>query len=188
MKKSSMKGIIEKLATKHEVDLTQPEAHFRLDMAGFDRLVVENIGLNRVSVAHYFYQNGDTIADPEIVFWVCPEDGNWYPIGVCQVFGGSRTYVWIAEDGASVTRYIAAAQTDLASFANIWARNIVAQRWLQNATKHVWSQAAEGLALPAVASAVTFEQPDFDLVLEWLDQGYCEALDGCIVASILVKG
>lgn len=184
MKKSNtMKKIIEQLAAKHEIDLAVQGAHFRLDMPHFDRLNVEVIGLNRISVAHYFEQNGDLVADPEIVFWVCPEDGNWYAIGVTQVFGGSRTYAWIAEDGTSVTRYSHAAQTDLASFANLWARNIVAQRWLQDAMKHVWSADAEGAVNAEEGEIVSFEEPGYETLLEWFDRGVGQALDGCEVAT-----
>jgi len=57
-----MKTVIEQLAQHHSLDVTQVEAHLRLDLPGFDRLVIENIGLNRISVAHYFELNGDLVA------------------------------------------------------------------------------------------------------------------------------
>ena len=45
-------------------------------------LVIEKIGENRLSVAHYYTQNGDLMSDPEIVFRI---DGNrWIPVRYTQ--------------------------------------------------------------------------------------------------------
>jgi hypothetical protein len=63
-----MQRVIEQLAKQHGRDLSQDEAHLRLEMPGFDRLVIENIGLRRISVAHYCEMNGDLLADPDVVF------------------------------------------------------------------------------------------------------------------------
>lgn len=176
---NSMKRIIEKLAEKHGVDLSTPHAHFRLDMAGYDRLCVENIGLNRISVAHYFEQVGDLVADPEIVFWVSPQEKNWFPVGVKQVFGGDRTYAFLSDDGSRIVSVVSRMQADLASFANIWAKNIVDQLWLANGVKHVWAVEAVSEAEPLEM----FEQPDLETLIEWFEEGGCEALDGCWVES-----
>ena len=35
---------------------------------GFDDLVLETIGENEYSIAHYYTQNGDRMRDPEITF------------------------------------------------------------------------------------------------------------------------
>jgi len=42
--------------------------HLAVKIEHFDRLVIEVVGLNQVSVAHYYTQNGDAMRDPEIVF------------------------------------------------------------------------------------------------------------------------
>jgi len=44
---------------------TQEHFHVRFTMPGFDRLVIERHG-ELISVAHYFEQEGDLIADPEV--------------------------------------------------------------------------------------------------------------------------
>ena len=72
---SRMKSLIEKMAAARGVDLSQPAQRFRVKSSGFMDLVVETIGRNCVSVAHYYTQNGDLIQDPEIVFWNWGYDG-----------------------------------------------------------------------------------------------------------------
>ena len=74
-----MQKLIERMAKDRNVDLSQPETHFRVESGGFMDLVVENVGLNQISVAHYYEQNGDLCQDPEVVFLVgC--DGEWYAV------------------------------------------------------------------------------------------------------------
>jgi uncharacterized protein DUF6908 len=43
----------------------QETFHVRFDKPGYQRLVIERHG-NMISVAHYFEQNGDLIADPDV--------------------------------------------------------------------------------------------------------------------------
>ena len=121
-----MQRTIEQLAAKHGVDLAHAGAHLRLEMPNYDRLVIENIGQNRISVAHYFEQNGDLIADPEIVFFTCWL--GWYAVEITQVFTGWRRLASIDERG-HITAADLSRQADVARFANSWARNIAAQGW-----------------------------------------------------------
>ncbi len=64
---------------------TQPEFHVRFDMPGFDCLVIERHG-SLISVAHYFEQNSDLIADPEVEIHY----PSWFPTAITQVFTGRR--------------------------------------------------------------------------------------------------
>ncbi|WP_226006045.1 DUF6908 domain-containing protein [Natrinema salinisoli] len=49
----------------------------KLEVDGFMPLVIEKVDAHRLSVAHYYEQNGDLMRDPEIVFdtqvWVAVE-------------------------------------------------------------------------------------------------------------------
>ena len=117
-----MQHIIEQLAQQHGVDLYADGASFRLEMPGFDRLCVENIGSGRISVAHYFEQHGDLVADPEVVFYHCPE--GWMAVEITQVLTG-----WCAV-GTDVR-----AQADVASFGDWWAQNLIDQGWLTDGTR-----------------------------------------------------
>ena len=66
------KTVIEKIATQHGLDLTAEQSHLRLENKGYMPLVIEKTGKNLVSVAHYYEQNGDLIADPDVVCWIAP--------------------------------------------------------------------------------------------------------------------
>lgn len=130
MRKSrKMQRAIERMAKARKLDLSQDEIYFKVQSGGFMDLVVETIGFNQVSVAHYYKQNGDSIQDPEIVFHMA-NDGEWYAIEQTTpafmlnglAFGGYDRVAEIGEGGSY--RYKVRAQRDLAIFANKWADNI----------------------------------------------------------------
>jgi hypothetical protein len=132
-----MKAVIEQLAQRHDLDLTQIEAHLRLDLPGFDRLVIENIGLNCISVAHYFELNGDLVAEPDVVFYT-GRAGEWAPISISQSLIGWRSYAELSEDGSHLMLDSPSGQADLAEFAEQWAENIQAQGWLEHGRSYSW--------------------------------------------------
>jgi hypothetical protein len=127
-----MQTIISKIAAKHGVELTKVGSHLTLTMPGYDRLAIETVGVNQVSVAHYFEQNGDLIAGPEIVFFT--GDGAWVPIALSLVVSGWREVARLSADGSTITHVVLAAQADAAGLARMWARNIREQGWLDRAT------------------------------------------------------
>jgi len=130
MKQSQqMQSIIEKLVAKHRVDVTADDAYLKLTLPYYMPLVIRNGGLHRVSVYHYFMQNGDVMPDPQIIFWV--HQGQWYPIEVTQILGGHRSYARLSVDGTQALGVNQRAQADLASFAQMWAQNIQDQGWLE---------------------------------------------------------
>lgn len=121
--------VIEQLTKQHGLALSQVEAHLRLQMPGFDRLVIENIGSQCVSVAHYFELNGDLVADPDVVFFT--GYGAWVPIEITQVPAIYRRYAVLDEAGQTIVRLNSRGQADLAAFTEQWAQNLLAQGWLQ---------------------------------------------------------
>ena len=132
----NMQRVILDIAQKHDIDLTRSEAYMRLEQDGYDRLVIENIGHNRISVAHYYTQNGDLCADPEIVFFVGYAE--WVAIEVTQVLTGWCELARLNEDSTAVTHLATRRQADTGEFAETWARNITGQKWLENGrlTRH----------------------------------------------------
>jgi hypothetical protein len=163
----AMREMITKLAEKHGLDLTNPEARLRLDMPGFDRLVIEKSGEHLVSVAHYFEQSGELLADPKIVFFI--NDLGWIPIEITQALGGHRVYAIISPDGQEVALINTLGQMSLALFAEDWARNIETQGWLEEGIKWV------------PCDPVKVQTPDLETLMEWEAEGGCEAVDGCWV-------
>lgn len=92
----------------------------------FMPVVVEDIGGNMISVAHYFEQNGDLIPDPEMIFWK-GADGRFYPTYFKDVFG-ERESLYFNENGKPYAWN--SLQHDQATFAGQWMLNIKAQQGL----------------------------------------------------------
>ncbi|MFQ5858413.1 MAG: hypothetical protein ACE5LU_22660 [Anaerolineae bacterium] len=156
-----MQKIVTKLAKKHGLDLTADQAHLRLDMPSFDRLVIEKVGKYQVSVAHYFEQHGDLVADPEIVFFTGYKE--WVPIEITQVISGWRQVAKLSKDGKNIAGFNRRAQADVAMFAETWARNIESQGWLERGKK--WEDHNPGGLV----------RPDWDTLMRWEAEGGCEA-------------
>lgn len=128
----AMQAVITALAEKHGLDLTRSEAHLRLTMEPYQPLVIEKVGKHLVSVAHYAYQNGDAMSDPDVVFFTNALE--WVPIEITQILGYSRA-VNLSDDGTQMKTFYPRKQREIATFANQWARNIKAQGWLKNGVK-----------------------------------------------------
>lgn len=100
----------------------------------FMSVVVEFVGQTRMgptySVAHYYEQNGDLMADPEMLFLKATTTGDFYPLHFQQDnLGIFRRGYEISADGNS-DRTNVREQSDQASFANTWLKNIAYQQGL----------------------------------------------------------
>lgn len=123
-----MQKIITELAAKHGLDLTARESALKLHREVYMPLVIEKIGSNLVSVAHYYTQNGDAIADPDMEFFTGYNE--WVPIAITQAYGGYQRAAEFNSDCTKIVRYAPKLVRSLAAFANQWAQNIRAQGWL----------------------------------------------------------
>jgi hypothetical protein len=124
-----MKEVIVELGLKHGLDFEAVSAHVRINNPPYMPLVIEKIGKYRVSVAHYYEQWGDLVADPDVVFFTGYED--WVAIEITHPppFGFHR-YALLNDEGDKITHLNRAGQADLASFCVTWARNIREQCFL----------------------------------------------------------
>ena len=166
---NKMQEVVTQLAAKHGLDLSQPGASLRLDMPGFDRLVIERTGEKLVSVAHTYEQDERLMPDPEIVFFT--GESGWIPMEINQIVGGRRVYATLSPDGQELALVNPVDQASLALFAEDWANNIEAQGWLRHGEK--WNPCDPARATP----------PDLETLIEWEAMGGCEAVDGCWVES-----
>jgi len=91
-------------------------------------LSVERLTSNLHSMAHYFEQNGDLVADPDIEM-LKTDDGRWYPVALQQSFG---TYTRAIEsyDAHGPTRAYPKRYSELRSFLSMWLKNIKDQQGL----------------------------------------------------------
>lgn len=103
----------------------QEDFHVHFDMHTYQPLVIERHG-ELISVAHYYEQNGDLMADPEVTF-VVARNNYVFPISFRQDnLGIDRVYVrW--EDGKIYWNL--EMQNDLASFCDEWMENIKQQQY-----------------------------------------------------------
>jgi hypothetical protein len=99
---------------------TAAELHIRVENPPYMPLVIERQG-GIVSVAHYSELNGDLIRDPECTFrWP-----DWVPTSITQDPVGRYEEVFSEGDGQMRVRV--GLLRDLKLFANMWARNLMAQ-------------------------------------------------------------
>lgn len=124
----AMQRIITAIADKHSLDLKSSDFYLHLEQPDYMPLAIERIGEHLLSVAHYFTQNGDTMADPDVVFFTGYEQ--WVPVQITQSVFGTMDAARLSEDGASIQSFKPKAQADLAAFCRDWATNLKAQDWL----------------------------------------------------------
>ncbi|MEW6613969.1 MAG: hypothetical protein AB1401_00635 [Thermodesulfobacteriota bacterium] len=119
-----MKKVVEEILTNHGlIDKFRKDEffHARIESPGFMRLVIERLGGGRVSVAHYYEQNGDLMADPDIVFDMMDHD--WVPVEYTQHNLG--IYQRVVHDKGGQEFVDIKLQKSIASFANgLWAKNL----------------------------------------------------------------
>jgi hypothetical protein len=101
---------------------SQSDFHARFDLPGYERLVIER-HTDLISVAHYYEQNGDLVADPDVELHY----PTWTPTSITQVFGYRPKF--IERDGKTYvdTRF----DREVSTFLVLWARNIKAQGWAE---------------------------------------------------------
>jgi len=107
------------------------DGHVKIDNTDgcFMPVCIEHIGENLLSIAHYYEQNSDLMADPEIVFYL-RSDGLYYPVSYKQDnLGIYRESVYFTD--GKPTSYHKKEQADEAVFAGIWMRNIRNQQSLK---------------------------------------------------------
>jgi hypothetical protein len=124
----SMQKIITAIAEKYALDLNATESHLRLEQPGYMPLIIEKIGRHLVSVAHYYTQEGDMMADPEIVYFTGYQ--GWVPIQITQAPWGCWDAAVLSSESAEIKSFNPQKQADLAAFSDEWGENISAQNWL----------------------------------------------------------
>ena len=126
----------EKVMDRLTQGITRENSHTRIDNnkpdSGIMAVVVEWVGGCRLgetySIAHYYEQNGDLMADPEMVFLKINANGRYYPTSWKLDSMGMYREGIIWEDGEP--QYInEREQRDEAIFAGEWMQNIKLQQF-----------------------------------------------------------
>lgn len=105
------------------------EGHVRLKSEGWMPLVIEKIGPDRISLAHYFEQNGDLMADPEMEVRIDVAHGVAEALTYRLDSLGVRTVAYPEEGKVNVR--VKASQN---SFLALWLRNLSAQGFMKRAS------------------------------------------------------
>ncbi len=129
-----MQAFVTALARHYDFDLTRAENHLRLELDGFLPLVIEKIGPELLSLAHYYKLNGDLVATPDVVFYTGGSQG-WLAIEISQPLDYTR-YAYV-EEGVlvEVNEGQGQDQEDLAAFVEEWAALLYGQSWLTGANR-----------------------------------------------------
>lgn len=85
---------------------------------------VQDLGDNKVSVAHYFKQNGDMVPDPDMVFLKIPHLGVWVSVSYQDAYKYNEAVV--VKDGKADGIYPRKCK-EMKSFADMWMKNIKEQ-------------------------------------------------------------
>ena len=121
---ASAKKVIEQL------EAMMIDGYAKIDNANdvFMPVVVEQVGENQLSIAHYYEQNGDLMADPEIVFLKKEYSYGveYYPIYERMSGLGSDVELVIFENRKP--KMISNLQKQTASFCTTWMRTITMQQ------------------------------------------------------------
>jgi Domain of unknown function (DUF6908) len=86
---------------------------------------VERISRKCFSIAHYYTQNGDAIADPDLVVWRA-STGAFVPVSLQQNIG--RLTVAVKLENDEPVAFAPGNSRELASFANMMIRNVKSQQ------------------------------------------------------------
>jgi hypothetical protein len=119
--KKVIHNVLEKRMKLSEFQV-QEDFHLRIENDPFMPLVIERQG-DHVSVTHYYSQNGDLVADPDLEFLV--RNDKWLPVGMQDYFGYSRAL--LLDHETNEIRINSTKYSSILSFTNSWARNIKAQ-------------------------------------------------------------
>lgn len=98
--------------------------HIKLHVEGYEDLVIEKTGHDTISVAQYYEQRGDLMADPDIVFRIIGDD--WIPIEYTHHGLGKYNY---SESGLP----------HLDSFIKTWDRTLKRQGFIKAAKEQAAS-------------------------------------------------
>jgi very-short-patch-repair endonuclease len=90
-----------------------------------------------ISISHYFEQNHDLVPDPAIEFYITKLFGDypeWIPLSFQNIFD-FRQGATVNDDDDNCFKVVdLEVQQDIAYFAEIWAKNIRQQGWIEGAT------------------------------------------------------
>ena len=120
-------------ATLNKMISLMVDGYIKIDRTGGSfmpvsaEIIFENHKYRIISVAHYYEQNGDLMADPEMCFIYIKADGAFLPSYFKQDNIGIEQESILIEDG-KIKGYRLKLQSDHTFFANHWLSSIKQQQ------------------------------------------------------------
>ena len=132
--------LLSQLASSYGFNLLDWESniYLKLEQEGFDRLVLERHEPHVFSLSHYYVQNGDLMADPDVTFLLIKPLSRLiiYPLTFQQDnLGIYREVAYLNSERNHLSKFKPAPMEDLVDFCNTWASNIYAQAWFLSKSK-----------------------------------------------------
>lgn len=124
-----MKTVVQQLAARYQLDLTQITAFLRLDLPDHDSLVIEVIGPAQIAVTLCFEEAGEWKIEQEIIF-LTSTPNDWVAIEITHLRTGWYAAVKLNAHGQRIVRINHGGQEWLAEYADRWAEQLEQQNWL----------------------------------------------------------
>ncbi|MCB0094183.1 MAG: hypothetical protein KDE50_00880 [Caldilineaceae bacterium] len=173
-----LQNLIEEMADRYGLDLNDPDAYLRLEMAGRDdSLVIQRVGPH-VSLARYVAKDGILAPDPDMLFRL-EKPAAWPIVEVIYSWQEWSAYVgWAQQQHIPISDM--SRELLWAHFAKFWAQKLTNEGWAWAATCPERNPARVSVLDPSTWPEPTEPQPDQETLEEWMyDEGGCEATDGC---------
>ena len=123
---------IERLASKHQVDVTVADVRLWLAFPGAtERLLIAGLTGQRIGVTHCVADADEQlVCDIDLVFLVA--EAGWQPIELLHTDAVWATYTQKMAATGGVQIFDEAGEISLPSFAEYWAEELAHQRWLED--------------------------------------------------------
>ena len=119
---------LNKILSKLENDYIKIDNTEGLFMPVSVEIIFENEKYLQISIAHYFEQNGDLMADPEMIFISVKSNGSFIPCYYKQDGILLSEEESVKFENGEIKAYREAMQESHCHFANIWMKNIKHQQ------------------------------------------------------------
>jgi hypothetical protein len=129
-------SILAQLVQAYNFDLFDNSAniYLKLEQKDYMPLVLERLEPHVISLSHYYQQNGDLMADPDITFLVRPPVDHQklllFPLTYrLDGLGLNQELAFLNDQRDQIHSFKSRSMADVASFCNQWAINLQAQQW-----------------------------------------------------------
>jgi len=125
----TMQQFVEQIFERHGVGQSKLDMYLRLDLPGYDSLVIDALGRSQIAVINCFEEASCWKIDREVVFFIDCQ-AQWIPVEITQQATGWTAFARVSSDGQCIVRLNRCGQEQLAEFTERWARKLMRQDWV----------------------------------------------------------